>query len=173
MRSWLACLLLLSGARAALAADPESLLEAFDKYPHAVSVSSERREVLDYQIGLGPIQKRNGAWRLEESERLSGTLIRYTWQVVDGFSSAEVADDLVSKLGDATVMYQCEGRRCGPGVQWANRVFNQRILYGREENQRYQVFAIDGSPAYRVLVYNAARTIDRQYLHVEVLRIED
>jgi hypothetical protein len=57
-------------------------------------------------------------------------------------------------------------------VQWANRVFRQRVLYGREDLQRYRVYALEEAGAqYRLVVYSAARTADRQYLHVDLLLI--
>jgi hypothetical protein len=68
-------------------------------------------------------------------------------------------------------LFSCDGRACGRAVQWANRVFGQRVLFGREDLQRYAVFALPGENAGRLLVYSAERTADRQYLHVEWLQI--
>jgi hypothetical protein len=51
-------------------------------------------------------------------------------------------------------------------------VFRQRVLYGREDLQRYRVYTMTQDEArYRLVVYSAARTADRQYLHVDLLRI--
>jgi len=61
-------------------------------------------------------------------------------------------------------------RACGQGVQWANRVFHQPVLYGREELQRYRVYAIGADPLNLLVIYASARTADRQYLHAETLR---
>jgi len=68
-------------------------------------------------------------------------------------------------------LFSCDGRACGQGVQWANRVFHQRELYGREDLQRYRVYSLEGDSSYRLVVYGAERTLDRQYLHVDLLRI--
>ena len=158
---------------AAWADSPDELLTRFDDYPHAVLIETAREDVIDYEIGLGAIQKSRGAWRLKNSERISGSLVTYTWQIIDGFTSREVAQELeqaVAALAGAELLFDCEGRRCGPGVQWANRVFHQRILYGREELQRYRVFSLGEEGLDRVILYDSARTADRQYLHVEFLR---
>lgn len=165
----LACLLWLVPAQA----EPQQLLQTLDSYPHAQQVSADRREVLDYEIGLGAMQKVRGAWRFKHSERLSGSLQSYTWQIVDGFSSREVADELTANLQGQELLFACEGRSCGSGAQWANRVFRQRILYGREDLQRYQVYRLNGEGEQRLLVFDAARTADRQYLHVELLQLAD
>jgi len=153
---------------------PLDLVERLEKYPHAISVSQFEGEVQDHEIGLGAIRKVSGAWRFKSSERLSGVLKRNTWQIVDGFTSVEVLAEMEAALdqaGDSELLFACEGRSCGQGVQWANRVFGERVLYGREEMQRYRVYDLKETDTYRVLLYSSARTADRQYMHMESLRI--
>lgn len=155
---------------------PEELLQQLDAYPHARQIAFSKKEVLDHEVGLGAIQKVRGEWRFKRSERLSGTLLRYTWQIVDGFTSAQVMATLLESMArgeGATLLFACEGRACGQGVQWANRVFQERELYGREDLQRYKVYSLqgEGKVTYRLVVYSAERTEDRQYLHVDLLRI--
>lgn len=154
---------------------PEELLARFDAYPHAEMIDSASESVIDYEIGLGAIQKSRGAWKLKRSERLTGDLQTYTWQIVDGFTSREVAEELseiIESTPGSTLLFGCESRACGPGVQWANRVFKQRLLYGQESQQRYRVYSLAREPGYRLLIYNSARTADRQYLHVELLKLD-
>ena len=62
----------------AVSADPEALLQGLNEYPHARSVSFSRRDVIDYEIGLGAMRKVRGDWRFKDSERLTGTLVSYT-----------------------------------------------------------------------------------------------
>ena len=172
--SWLA--LALFGGPAVMAETPQGLLQQLDEYPHAKQVATFEKEVIDHEVGLGAMQKVRGAWRFKESERQSGHLSSYTWQIVDGFTSMEVMQELVATLSEQegnSLLFACEGRACGQGVQWANRVFHQRVLYGREDLQRYRVYALDSDARYRLAIYSAARTADRQYLHVELLRITD
>lgn len=158
---------------AAVMAEPLEVLRSMEDMRHLVPVEVVESEVVDHLVGLGPIQKSGGAWRLERSERLSGTLYSYTWQVIDGYTSREVADALVAAMPVAEALYRCEARSCGSGAQWANRIFSQRILYGRADMQRYQVFAIEEGAGYRLVVYDSARTADRHYLHVELLRLAE
>ncbi len=148
------------------------LLQGLDDYPHARRVSHGDGTVIDHEVGLGAIKKVRGVWTFRESERLSGRLVSYTWQIVDGFSSREVMQELVDSLlegGMAELLFACEGRACGKSAQWANRVFRQRILYGREDLQAYSVYRLGETASDRLVIYAAARTADRQYLHVELL----
>jgi Domain of unknown function (DUF4892) len=120
------------------------------------------------------MQKHLGDWHFKKSERVSGERLRFSWQIVDGFSSTEVFKGLmqrVAQLPGAELLFACEGRACGNGAQWANQVFSQRVLYGRAEDQRYSVYRVHGDGDYLVLAYAAARTSDRQYLHAEVVSL--
>lgn len=151
------------------------MLERLNDFPHAQSVSTSEATVRDYELGLGALQKIRGSWRFKESVRLSGLLLRHTWQLVDGYSSEEVLADLQRELeeaGNTTLLFSCDGRACGNGAQWANRVFQQRVLYGLDEMQRYRVYRIEGQAEYRLALYGSGRTADRQYLHADLLRLE-
>jgi len=163
-------------ATGVLAVTPEALLQQLDEFPHAREVAQSEVVVIDHEVGLGAMQKVRGAWRFKKSERHSGTLLRYTWQIIDGFTSLEVMQGLTEKveqLESSSLLFACQGRACGNGAQWANRVFNQRILYGRDDLQYYRVYALQTDVEYRLVVYSSARTADRQYLHVDLLRITD
>lgn len=161
-----------SAITAADSPTPESTLRKMDESPHVRQIAFSSEEVIDHEIGLGAVQKVRGEWRFKHSERMSGTLLSYTWQVVNGFSSAEVLGQLVASVAaieGATELFSCDGRACGRGAQWANGVFNERVLYGREDFQRYRVFGFTGEQRARLIAYSAERTADRQYLHVELL----
>lgn len=153
---------------------PAALLQQLDDYPHARQAAYSQEQVIDHEVGLGALKKVRGVWQFKKSERLSGKLTRYTWQIVDGFTSLEVMQGLESRLQQvqsSQSLFQCQGRACGSGAQWANRVFGQRILYGREDLQHYAVYRLEDGVEYRLAIFSAARTADRQYLHVELLEI--
>ena len=167
-------LLLSMMATLAWSATPLQLLQELNEFPHSRVVSIDEEDVLDYEIGLGAMQKISGTWQFKHSERLSGRLTSYTWQIIDGFTSQEVMADLVDRaeqLDDSTLLFSCDGRACGRGVEWANRVFHQPVLYGREDLQRYRVFSIGKDQRNVLIIYASARTADRQYLHAEVFEV--
>ena len=170
---WLV-LLFVVGSSAVQAGEGLVLLQQLNDYPHARLIELDEADVLDYEVGLGAMQKVVGAWRFKHSKRYSGKLTGYTWQVIDGFTSIEVLDELQGQLGElasAELLFECDGRSCGKGVQWANRVFHQPLLYGREDLQRYRVYSLASNPPSMLVVYAASRTADRQYLHAELLEI--
>jgi len=173
---WLFSAIALVAQAAPAPPTPESLVSALDNYPHSVQKDVEKLEVIDHEIGLGPLQKFSGSWRFEASERVSGQLARYTWQVVDGFSAIEVMNEFIAELRmipGSKEVFSCDGRSCGHPAQWANRVFSQRVLYGRQDMQRYRVYAIAGEPEYRLAIYAGSRSSDRHYLHVDLMELTD
>ncbi len=167
------CMLCLSFASTASA--PEQWLGVLDSYPHAGLIASSEKTVRDIEVGTGALQKVRGAWRFKSSARRSGKLSRLTWQIIDGYSAAEVFQSLVQEIESASAiapLFACSGRSCGPSVQWANRVFQQRLLYGRAETQRYAVYEVEAAEAstWVVAIYAAGRTAQRQYLHIDLLK---
>jgi hypothetical protein len=130
-------------------------------------------DVRAHLVGLGRINKFRGAWNPEEVLRVSGTLRSLTVRAEAGASSQslfEGVQEALESMDNASVLFSCEARACGPSVQWANLVFEQRILYGTENSQRYRVYSVgDEEGATLVLLYASARTSDRQYLHIELI----
>lgn len=160
-----------AGAQAETAAQ---LLQQLNDFPYSRTLDFSETQVRDYEVGLGAMRKVAGAWTFKHSERLDGLLTSYTWQIVDGFTSLEVLEELEASIAEGskgTLLFACDGRACGPSAQWANRVFRQRLLYGRAELQRYRVFAIGDEPYDLLQVYSGSRTADRQYLHAQLLEV--
>ncbi|EED32815.1 conserved hypothetical protein [gamma proteobacterium NOR5-3] len=155
---------------------PAEYFAALDQYTHLESIdSTSGRRVRDYLVPLGAIEKIRGVWSPRDSERLSGSLDRHTWRVLDGYTADEMVAELDQRLAlneAARKDFSCDARACGSSVQWANRIFQQRMLYGTEVSQRYRVYSIElDGDRYRLLIYASARSSDRQYLHVEAVKI--
>ena len=173
-------LMAMSAASGASSADSvseaEAVLEGLQADPHLRQISLVEKTVVAHEVGLGAMRKVSGKWRFKDSERLSGTLRSYTWQVVDGFTSAQVLQKLsqsITNAQPASLLFACQGRACGQGAQWANRVFRERLLYGREALQSYAVFTFNNGTQYRLMAYSGSRSEDRQYLRVDLLRISE
>lgn len=66
---------------------------------------------------------------------------------------------------ETKLLFQCEGRDCGRSNTWANQIFGQALLYGRDQEQTYFAAQVDDQ---LVAVYLVKRGNRRQYAHVEV-----
>ncbi len=172
-------LFLATNGLAAVAADPHAYMMALGERSYLESVEQSSDEpVTAYLVPLGAIQKVRGVWSARRSERVTGTRDASTWRVLDGYSSGEVVDEVDAQLDldeSASLLFSCDARACGASVQWANRIFRQRLLYGTEVSQRYRVYELDiaeeGEEHSRhlLLIYGSARSADRQYLHMELI----
>lgn len=128
----------------------------------------------DHLVPLGAMQKIRGVWAPRDSMRLSAERSTYTFKMDPGFEVLELSSALLTEFKklDAITRFSCEARACGSSVQWANRIFGERILYGTEKSQRYAVLSIDkGEEQYVLQLYSSARSSERQYLHLVVLRV--
>ena len=133
---------------------------------------SQAEFVRDYLVPLGAMQKVRGVWSARDSLRLSGEKTTYTFRMEAGFDVAELSSALQAELEQlgASKSFSCEARACGSSVQWANRIFKERILYGTEKSQRYAVLNIDrGEHRHLIQLYSSARSSDRQYLHLVII----
>jgi hypothetical protein len=165
-----------AAAGAAHTQGPEQILAWVEQYPHTEKVANSVDDVQDLEVGLGALQKVRSAWQFKDSERVTGELQRNTWQLASGFSSAELFEELSQKteqLAGSELLFACNGRACGHGSQWANRVFGQRILYGRDDQQHYSIYRVEEEARYRLLIYSSVRSTSRQYLHIDLIRLAD
>ncbi|MFK7977066.1 MAG: DUF4892 domain-containing protein [Halioglobus sp.] len=169
----------------AQAMTPEETLAQIEGNLHLELVERTNENVTDHLIGLGAMKKVRGQWGLKKSDRYSGELTRITWRVIDGFSASEVLADIEQAFGllsdteqtddvgaesDSELLFGCDGRACGHGAQWASRIFGERLLYGRGDAQQYRAYSLLNQQ-YRLVVYASVRSSDRQYVRVELLKL--
>ena len=171
--------LLLAGAVwSAGEASPTRYLQLLDESLFLQRVEAPIDEtVRNHLVALGAMQKVRGVWAPRQSERISGQRLAYTWKVEEGFTVRDALDELEAAVGGddrLSTLYACEAVSCGSSVQWANRVFRERLLYGTQASQVYRAYTISGdAQPYRLLFYGAARTNERQYVRAELFVLED
>ena len=145
------------------------LLERFDE---STVVDSTSQSDINYQLVLGNMRRIAGRVVPEETQRLRGDLTRITYEIPQGFSTADVVDYYRSLAQDKNyqVLFSCSGRDCGNSNYWANDVFGDRSLYGPERNQYYLALrmAVGESQSYAA-IYIITRANRRQLVHVEII----
>ncbi len=74
----------------------------------------------------------------------------------------------------AQVLFECSGVSCGRSNVWANQVFDQSRILGRDADQDYTVAAVvdERGQQWITLVYTVTRGNLREYVWVEHLRVE-
>jgi hypothetical protein len=141
---------------------PDSRLE------QEVTISSPGHLVL-----FSPVREVNNEIRSAAMARLPVKGVGQLYEVQGGANREEARDYYLRELQTlgAQILFECSGRNCGRSNVWANQIFDQSSLYGRDNNQDYLVAgSVDenGKP-WLTLVYTVTRANQRQYVWVEHL----
>lgn len=148
--------------------ETDRLMHIVDDHWSTQRYRSRVEHASPFLIPLGAMKKRDGVWRPEEFWPVQGDLERVTWSV-SGESILALFETIRSSLAaQHALRWECQGRSCGNAAEWASRVFDERLLYGRDESMRYAAFRSEKGDW--VILYSAARTADRQYLHIDIVR---
>lgn len=144
--------------------------EPFDEavLEETVEISSPGRLVL-----FSPVREVNNEIRSASLARLPVKGTGQLFRVLEGANREEARDHYIRQLQarGAQILFQCSGRGCGRSNVWANQIFDQSTLYGRDSNQDYLVAgSVDenGKPSL-TLVYTVTRGNQREYVWVEQL----
>lgn len=130
------------------------------------------KKTQDHWVILGAIERIKGAVKPESDVRLAGRLTQWLWQLPVGHSSDEAFSHALNQIGnDVIPLFDCLGRDCGLSNDYANQVFEQGILYGRDSNQRYWVGLENGSKKTIWVIYTTQRSNKRVYAYVEKLAL--
>lgn len=92
-----------------------------------------------YRLVLSELKRSRATTYGEQERRLSGELWRQVWAVDKGFDLDEVSQFFSQQLQSYEILYQCQALDCGSSHFWANQVFSNSRLVGREQYQRYMV----------------------------------
>lgn len=124
-----------------------------------------------YQVVLGALEKINRQLEPEASETVIATRAARTYYLPQSRRTAKVLahyQPQLEALGE--LLYQCSGRTCGSSSYWANRIFDEAILYGPEQYQHYLVLQIGDSADY-LAVYIGQRATRKIYVHITHFRL--
>lgn len=125
---------------------------------------------------LGAIERIKGAVSPEEELRVKGKITEWLWQLPVGTSSEQAFESLKSQISkDAITLFECVARSCGASNDFANQVFEQSILYGRESSQLYWAglqqakSEREGSEVW--VLYTTTRSNKRSYAYLEKISL--
>lgn len=153
-------------------AQDHSLLKAF---PNSSLVTSDSIENVVYQIPLGVLQRDSGRAAPEKSLRVTGNLSKLLYEVSDGFDGDYVKEFFEQQFEKAGLerLFACEGRACGNSNDWANDVFDNRVLYGPSQNQFFMTYADRYAGGVNYFVsYIITRSTGRLYSYIEVIETQ-
>jgi len=112
-------------------------------FPQASIERTETVESADTRIFAGAIRDVRGELRASNEIRteLSGEKRMISAGRDYSVSELKAHYEAMLKNREATIIYACDARTCGSSNVWANRVFGESRLYGRDDEQAYRVSA--------------------------------
>ncbi|MDX1633141.1 MAG: DUF4892 domain-containing protein [Marinobacter sp.] len=126
-----------------------------------------------HRILLSPVREVNDEIRSESIIRPAVEGVGQLLQVNRDASRSAARKYYLDQLDErnAVILFRCTGRDCGRSNVWANQIFNEARLYGRDINQDYLAAAYKDTDGvlHLVLVYTVTRGNQREYVWVEQL----
>lgn len=168
---WLALPLLFSGGLSH-ASTPGTPPEAF---PQSSLHGSTRIESDGHLVLFSPVREIRDEIRSEVMARLAVTGTGQLYEIEPDATREAAREHFLAQLRGrgAQVLYQCSGVDCGRSNVWANQIFQQPRLLGRDSEQDYVAAAVedDTGRQWLTLVYTVTRGNLREYVWVEHLEV--
>ena len=112
---------------------------ALPAYPGARLSDEQSTQASHYRLVLSELKRSQATTFGEREVRLTGQLQRRVWTMPSGIELQEVVQFYQQQLDGKQVLYQCQGLDCGSSHFWANEVFSNSRLVGREKDQSLMV----------------------------------
>ncbi|WP_354668039.1 DUF4892 domain-containing protein [Marinobacter salexigens] len=170
--SFMTSVLLSTASAVASAALPESAPE-----PFAQSTLEETApiESSGHLVLFSPVREVNNEIRSETMARLPVSGEGRLYQISRDANRREALEHYLGLLRDrgAQILFECSGIRCGRSNVWANQIFHQPVLYGRDGTQDYLVAGVvaDDGSRWLTSVYTVTRGNLREYVWVEHMKV--
>lgn len=149
--------------------------EVMPRFPLSVLQTEVEIRSPAHRVLLSPVREINDEIRSNVIARVPVEGTGQLFEVISDSGRKEAREFYLRTLQsrNATILYQCAGVACGRSNVWANQVFNQSTLYGRDADQDYLAAAYIGedSRTWLTLVYTVTRGNQREYVWVEHLAL--
>jgi hypothetical protein len=140
-----------------------------EHHPGLESVEASRASDIGvHRLITGRVKRMAGDVQPEASEFVRGRKFLETFSIPAAHSTASLVEFYRQQLSlRGQILFECDGRGCGPSNYWSNQVFERPRLYGPLEYQHYMLARVEGEAADYVMLYFSQRGTGSRYLHVE------
>jgi hypothetical protein len=154
------------------AVDNKKIIEAF---PRAELIEEAQISYTEYRLVLSGLQRIEAVTSGEVERLITGDVNRQFWQISTNHEVEQILDYFLSQWQElgAKVIYRCSGLDCGSSNFWANGIFNNAKLYGRDSDQAYVVAMIPGNPNRIYVLYAVERSKNKLYFNLDQIISSD
>ena len=165
-------LLLAVGSKSGVA---QSLAQPPEAFPASALESTRTIQSPGHLVLFSPVREIRGEIRSDIMARLPADGIGQLYELSRDANRSAARRHYQRALQerDAVTLYDCSGVECGRSNVWANQVFEQARLLGRDSDQDYlvAVSADDSGQRWLTSIYTVTRGNLREYVWVEHLAI--
>lgn len=151
------------------------LAEPPQPFPQSSLTSTVTIESSGHLVLFSPIREIRSEIRSEVMARLPVSGTGQLFELSSDADRKDARDHYLRALKErgAAVLFQCDGVACGRSNVWANQVFQQSKLLGRDADQDYLVAGAMENSGQRwlTLVYTVTRGNRREFVYVEHLAV--
>jgi len=144
-----------------------------DGFPRAELVAETHSENSEYRLVLSELKRQQAVTSGEIERLISGDVTRQFWQLSVNHEVEQILEHFLARWKGAQVMYRCSGLDCGSSNFWANKIFNNAKLYGRDANQAYVVALKPGKPNRIYVLYAVQRSKQKLYFNLDEIVTAD
>lgn len=114
-------------------------VQAIEPFAPATLQQQQQEQVNSYRLVLSGLSRVQANTVPDHEVRLQGKLWRRAWAIDSQISLAEVNEHFAAQLDGLRTLYECRALDCGSNNFWANTIFDNARLVGRDKFQYYRV----------------------------------
>lgn len=142
-------------------------------FPRAELVQQSKFDNSEYRLVLSELKRQRATTSGEVERLINGDVVRQFWQLSVNHEVEQVLEHYLGQWKGAQVLYRCSGLDCGSSNFWANKIFNNAKLYGRDANQAYLVAKMPGESNRIFVLYAVQRSKQKLYFNLDEIISSD
>lgn len=142
-------------------------------FPRAELIDQKQFSNTEYRLVLSGLKRKQAVTSGEVERLISGDVDRQFWQISTNHEVGQILEYFLEQWTHAQVMYRCAGLDCGSSNFWANDIFNNAKLYGRDAQQAYVVAKVPGNPNRIYVLYAVQRSKQKLYFNLDQITSSD
>lgn len=150
-----------------------NVLATTSVFPRAELIEETQLNNTEYRLVISGLKRKRAATSGEVERLITGDVNRQFWQISTNHSVEQVMDFFLTQWQDEKILYRCKGLDCGSSNFWANEIFANAKLYGRDKNQAYIAAMIPGSPNKVYVLYAVQRSKQKLYFNLDTIITSD
>ncbi len=142
-------------------------------FPRAELLEENQFNNAEYRLVISGLKRKRAETSGEVERLITGDVERQFWQISTNHEVEQIIDYFLDQWQNAKILYRCKGLDCGSSNFWANEIFNNAKLYGRDKNQAYVVAMVPGSPNRIYVLYAVQRSKQKLFFNLDQVTTND